>query len=84
LFAWPDEPPYRPLEGARDEIDPDIINALTRLVDLPAEEDGQVLEGVVPLSPSALATLEIFRQANFEARAEELSRLWGSGCHRHF
>ena len=69
LFAWPAEPTYRPLDSARDEIDPDIINALTRLVDLPAEEDGQVVESAVPLSPSALAAFEIFRQANFEARA---------------
>src|ERR1700730_4163157 len=70
LFAWPAEPTYRPLDSARDEIDTDIIHALTRLVDLPAEEDGQLLDGAVPLSPSALAAFEIFRQAIFEARAE--------------
>jgi hypothetical protein len=32
------------------------------------------LESAVPLSPSALAAFEIFRQANFEARAESDGR----------
>ena len=70
LFGWPAEPTYRPLASARDEIDTDIIHALTRLVDLPAEENGQLLDGAVPLSPRALAAFEIFRQTNFQARAE--------------
>ena len=41
-FAWPSEPPYRPLANDFDEIEPELVNALTRLIRLsePAADDG--------------------------------------------
>src|SRR5215467_5798563 len=39
LFAWPAEPPYRPLTDEVAEVEPEIINALGRVVDLGAGLD---------------------------------------------
>jgi Protein of unknown function (DUF3987) len=39
-FGWPEEPPYQPLSNDVAEIEPEIINALNRIVNLPAEVDG--------------------------------------------
>ena len=36
-FAWPEEPAHMPLSNEVTEIEPEIQNALTRIVDLPAE-----------------------------------------------
>ena len=69
LFAWPAEPTYRRLIDTVAEVQPDIINALTRLVDLPAEENGTLLQSYVPLSRPALEAFEEFRRSSFEARA---------------
>jgi hypothetical protein len=74
LFGWATEPRYRLLADTLEEMHPDIINALTRLVDLPAEEDGQLLQTCVPLTRQALAIFEDFRRANFEARADRDGR----------
>jgi hypothetical protein len=38
LFSWPSEPPYRPLTNEVAEVEPEIVNALGRLVNL---TDGQ-------------------------------------------
>jgi hypothetical protein len=64
FFAWPVEAPYRPLTDEVSELEPEIINALSRLVDL---EEGQAHdEGfaprVVPLSAAARENFEFFRQ----------------------
>jgi hypothetical protein len=40
LFAWPEEPAYKPLTDAAEEIEPEIINALGRLARLPVQVDG--------------------------------------------
>src|SRR5438046_9459436 len=69
LFAWPTEPAYRRLIDTVAEVQPDIINALTRLADLPAEENGTLLQSYVPLSRPALEAFEEFRRSSFEARA---------------
>jgi hypothetical protein len=68
-FAWPQEPAYRPLTNDIAEIEPEILNALSRLIDL---EDGGS-EGVfaplyVPLCDDALASFEQFRQFLHDAR----------------
>jgi hypothetical protein len=50
LFCWPPEPSYRPLTNDVLEIEPDIINALTRLVNLPAwqeKKDVSVIAGTL-------------------------------------
>ena len=41
LFAWPIDPPYRPLTNEVAEVEPEIVNALSRLIDLTSggEED---------------------------------------------
>jgi hypothetical protein len=39
LFAWPPEPGYRPLTNEVAEIEPEIVNALTRIVGLLREKE---------------------------------------------
>jgi hypothetical protein len=34
LFAWPEDPPYRPLTDEVAEVEPEIVNALSRIIDL--------------------------------------------------
>jgi hypothetical protein len=47
LFSWPIEPPYRPLTNEVAEIEPEIVNALTRMIDLLDEvEDGFAPSGL--------------------------------------
>jgi hypothetical protein len=60
-FAWPEEPPHTPLSNEVTEIEPEIQNALTRIVDLPAAEDGVFLPKTLDLSEEAVATFETFR-----------------------
>jgi hypothetical protein len=62
-FAWPSEPPYRALTDEVAEIEPEVVNALTRLVDLPAEDDeGKFVARKVPLSNEARMIFEEFRR----------------------
>ena len=62
-FAWPSEPPYRPLANDFDEVEPDLVNALTRLIRLsePAADDVFVPR-TLPLSTEAAETFEQFRK----------------------
>jgi hypothetical protein len=62
LFGWPEEPNYQTLAGGVAEIEPEFLNAMKRLVDLPAEENGQLIKTYVPLSQEALDVFEAFRQ----------------------
>src|SRR6266516_1043555 len=39
LFAWPVEPPYRPLTNEVAEVEPEIVNALSRVIDLTIVEE---------------------------------------------
>ena len=61
-FAWPQEPSYKPLTNDVAEIEPEIINALCRLIDLEAGNADEFAPRNVPLSPEALTTFEQFRQ----------------------
>jgi hypothetical protein len=61
-FAWPPEPGYRPLSNNVSEIEDDIVNALARIVDLPAESDGGFTPRKLPLSDDATNAFEQFRQ----------------------
>jgi hypothetical protein len=63
LFSWPEEPGYQELASDVAAVDPELQNALKRLVDLPAEENGQLIETHVPLSANALAIFEQFRKS---------------------
>ena len=48
LFAWPSEPGYRPLTNEVAEIEPEIINALTRIISLDGgqDKDGELHPGL--------------------------------------
>ena len=59
-FSWPSEPPYRPLTDDAAEIEPEVVNALLRLIKLPCEAD--VFGGQVPLSAVARERFEQLRQ----------------------
>jgi hypothetical protein len=60
-FSWPEEPAHRPLSDEVGEIEPEIQNALTRIVDLPAGEDGVFAPRTVDLSAEAVSAFETFR-----------------------
>jgi hypothetical protein len=62
LFAWPPEPAYRPLTDEADELEPDIVNIITRLDRLAEFEDGNLVKRSIELSAEARAELEQFRQ----------------------
>jgi hypothetical protein len=62
LFSWPAEPPYKPLANDVAEIEPEIVNAITRLVELPGTPGSECITRVVPLSPEAIERFEQFRQ----------------------
>jgi hypothetical protein len=64
LFAWPSEPPYRALADDVAEVEPEFVNALTRIINLDAGagKDGEFAPKAIPLAPDALAAFEEFRQ----------------------
>jgi hypothetical protein len=62
LFAWPPEPAYQKLTDHVEEIEPELYNTLTRLIDLPAEQDNELLVSPVILSPDARGAFEDFRK----------------------
>ena len=59
-----------PLSNEVTEIEPEIQNALTRIVDLPASEDGVFAPRTVDLSAEALSTFETFRTFLAQAKTE--------------
>ena len=64
LFAWPPEPGYRRLTNDVTEIEPEIINAITRIVRLDGGDsaDGEFAPRSISLSAEATETFEQFRQ----------------------
>jgi hypothetical protein len=64
LFAWPEEPGYRPLSAEATEIEPEIFNAIVRIVGLSegCGVDGEFAPRAISLSPEATETFEHFRQ----------------------
>src|SRR5215468_10212729 len=60
-FAWPEEPAHQPLSNEVSEIEPEIQNALTRIVNLPTGEDGTFAPRTVDLSPEGLSVFEVYR-----------------------
>ena len=77
-FAWPAEPEHKPLSNEVSEIEPEIQNALTRLINLPAGEDGVFAPHTVNLSEEAVSTFETFRAflAQTKAELEGREREW--------
>ena len=68
LFSWPLEPAYKTLTDDIEEVEPEFQNALVRLIDLAAEEDGEVIITPVPLSPEAREKFEKFRAFVYHER----------------
>jgi hypothetical protein len=68
LFAWPPEPAYQKLTDHVEEIEPELYNTLTRLIDLPAEQDDELLVSLVSLSPDARSAFEDFRKQFTQGR----------------
>ena len=62
LFAWPAEPSYRPLSNEVAEVEPEIINALTRLVNLGDGGNEAFAPFPVPLMAEAVAVFEDLRK----------------------
>ena len=54
LFAWPDDPPYRPLTNEVAEVEPEIVNALSRIIDLASGSEGNFAPRDIPLSREAV------------------------------
>ena len=76
-FGWPAEPDYKVLTDDTEEVEPEFENALVRLIDLPCEEDGQLIISSVNLSPEARQAFEQFRhfahleKVGFDGRERE-------------
>jgi Protein of unknown function (DUF3987) len=69
LFAWPEEPPYRPLTNDVAEVEPEIINALTRIVDITEGQD-EFAPRNISLSPEAIEAFEQFRLFQHHTKEE--------------
>ena len=54
LFSWPVEPPYLPLTNDVAEIEPEIVNALARIINLVDEKEELFAPRNIPLSPELL------------------------------
>jgi hypothetical protein len=61
LYSWPPEPPYRPLTNEVAELEPEIVNALKRIIDLVDERQDSFAPRNIPLSPEAVEAFEQFR-----------------------
>jgi Protein of unknown function (DUF3987) len=68
-FGWPEEPPYQTLTNDAAEIEPEIINALNRIINLPSEMDGTFKPTYLRLSASATHEFEVFRQQTHAQKA---------------
>jgi hypothetical protein len=69
-FAWPEEPAHRPLSNEVSEIEPEIQNALVRIINLSTGEDGVFAPRIVELSPEGLSAFETFRAFLAQAKPE--------------
>jgi hypothetical protein len=71
LFSWPDEPPYRKLTDLIAEVEPEIVNALMRLVRMgDPDEDGTFAPRNITMSAGGREIFEALRQRVFDGKAE--------------
>jgi Protein of unknown function (DUF3987) len=68
LFAWPVDPPYRPLTNEVLEVEPEIVNALSRMSDLACGQADDFTPRNVALSPEAVEVFERFRQFQHQSK----------------
>ncbi len=87
LFAWPPEPEYRRLTNDVAEIEPEIYNALSRLVGLDGgdEADRGFAPRLIPSSPEATENFEQFRDFAHQEKAglDSREREWWSKSPAH-
>jgi hypothetical protein len=69
-FAWPEEPAHMPLSNEVTEIEPEIQNALMRIVNLPTDDDGVFAPKTVDLSAEAISVFETFRTFLAQAKSD--------------
>ncbi len=62
LFAWPPDTPYRPLTNEVAEVEPEIVNALSRIIDLLPADEVDFAPRNIALSSEATEAFEQFRQ----------------------
>jgi hypothetical protein len=90
LFSWPPEPAYQPLAHDIAELEPEIVNALTRLVELKADgddaSDAEFAPRTVSLSSLAIDRFEQFRQFVHAGKRglDAASESGGPRCQRTF
>jgi Protein of unknown function (DUF3987) len=68
LFAWPVDPPYRPLTNEVAEVEPEIVNALSRIIDLASGQEEDFTPRHIALSPEAVEALERFRKFQHQSK----------------
>ncbi len=68
LYSWPEEPPYRPLTNEASFVDPQLQEALSRLINLPAGDGPQLEPRFLDLSAEAQMAFEEFRKFQHEQR----------------
>jgi hypothetical protein len=81
LYAWPQSPGYRPLSNEANDVEPELVNALTALVRLPCEDDADLFAPqTVWLSDDAITEFEEYRGWNDQEkrRVYDLERQWFS------
>jgi hypothetical protein len=84
LFAWPDEPSYRPLTNDVAEVEPDTVNALNRLAELsPLGEP--ITQRMITLSSDAVRAFEDFRRSVSAAKGglDGREREWWAKAETH-
>lgn len=70
LYGWPEEPPYRPLTNDASFVDAQLLEATTRLINLPAGEGTHVEPKYLDLAVDARTAFEAFRKTTHERRAQ--------------
>lgn len=83
-FAWPSEPGYRPLSDEVAEVEPEIVNAMVKLLGLSeADAEGVFAPRSIPLSVDASITFETFRHFLHETKPsldEREAEWWAKGA----
>ena len=83
-FAWPPEADYRPLTNDVDVVEPDLVNALSRLIRLSETgEDDVFVPRSLPLSPEAADAFEAFRKSLHDGKQDLEGRereCWAKGA----
>jgi Protein of unknown function (DUF3987) len=68
LFAWPVDPPYRALTNEVAEVEPEIVNALSRILGLAPGQEEDFTPRPIALSPEGVEIFERFRQFQHQSK----------------